>query len=523
MDPIRKIVSGRLRVQTSGPHPDADVLSAFAERALPEIERTQVLAHLAECTDCRQIVFFALPDSEEPQKVLLAKDRAVSTQFALRWGTLAVAIAVAAFLVVSIRHHGAVSVYQQAAPVKGPGQMAAELKTPADVAEMRVLRDNRASRTTTGLAYSEKKAIPAPKHMTAKPAGKFDFDESGQVRMAPRSEDAELDKLQANAKSFGALGKLEPAPASTAPAVSPHVSGGLIQANGNKPAYSVTGQGQTALAKLAVGQGNLDGTVFDPSGAVIPNATVSMNGLASSRIARSDPAGKFSFDHLVPGSYTVKAAAPGFKATEVQQVSVLVNKDSNLRLTLEPGTASEAVEVSAATRSSTSTSEVANAEVEVTATAPAVESTGAAVAQNAKQTNAVARQNSVAQNSESLGTAGLLSSLPQWTLSAKGRVQRSLDAGRTWQIVPVAKAAFRSLCSVGTHVWVGGKAGVLYHSADSGLTWTRLTLASSGHKLGADINQVNFSDPLNGEVGTVNSELWTTSDGGQTWNVQQRF
>src|SRR5262249_1720594 len=152
-------------------------------------------------------------------------------------------------------------------------------------------------------------------------------------------------------------------PASTAPAASPQPIAGLIQANG-EPAYSATGQSQAALAKLAMVQGDLDGTVFDASGAMIPNATVSMNGPAGSRIARSDPAGKFSFDHLVPGSYTVKAEAPGFKATEVQQVAVLVNKDSNLRLTLEPGTASEAVEVSAAatTQSSTRTGQVANAE-----------------------------------------------------------------------------------------------------------------------------------------------------------------
>lgn len=279
-----------------------------------------------------------------------------------------------------------------------------------------------------------------------------------------------------------------------------------MQANGETSA-----QAQTALTKLAMAQGNLGGAVYDLSGAVIPNATVSMNGPASSRIARSDPAGKFSFDHLVPGSYTVKAEAPGFKTTEVQQVAVLVNKDSNLRLTLEPGAASEAVEVSG------STSEVANAVVEVTSAVPAVESTSAAVAQNAKQTKPVTRQKGIAQNSE------ILSSLPQWTLSAKGAVQRSFDAGRTWQTVPVAKAVFRALCSVGTHIWVGGKAGVLYHSADSGLTWMRLTPVSSGRQLGADINQVNFFDPLNGEVGTANSELWTTSDGGQTWNVQYRF
>jgi hypothetical protein len=42
-----------------GQHPDADMLSAFAEQVLPEHERLETLAHLAVCSDCRQIVFLA--------------------------------------------------------------------------------------------------------------------------------------------------------------------------------------------------------------------------------------------------------------------------------------------------------------------------------------------------------------------------------------------------------------------------------------------------------------------------------
>ena len=42
-----------------GQHPDADQLSAFAEHALPDLERLETLAHLAECSDCRRIVFLA--------------------------------------------------------------------------------------------------------------------------------------------------------------------------------------------------------------------------------------------------------------------------------------------------------------------------------------------------------------------------------------------------------------------------------------------------------------------------------
>ena len=42
-------------------HPDAEMLNAFAEQALPERERSQVLAHLAVCGRCRQVLAFAQP------------------------------------------------------------------------------------------------------------------------------------------------------------------------------------------------------------------------------------------------------------------------------------------------------------------------------------------------------------------------------------------------------------------------------------------------------------------------------
>src|SRR5690349_637441 len=44
-------------------HPDS--LSAFLEGVLPEHERAQCLAHLAECDECREIAFLA----QEPPPV----------------------------------------------------------------------------------------------------------------------------------------------------------------------------------------------------------------------------------------------------------------------------------------------------------------------------------------------------------------------------------------------------------------------------------------------------------------------
>src|SRR5947208_14164738 len=48
-----------------GLHPDPDSLSAFIEGVLPEHERLQCLAHLAECSQCREVVYLA----QEPTPV----------------------------------------------------------------------------------------------------------------------------------------------------------------------------------------------------------------------------------------------------------------------------------------------------------------------------------------------------------------------------------------------------------------------------------------------------------------------
>ena len=499
MDPVRKLVSEGLQRQTPGPHPDADLLSAFAESVLPERERVQILAHLGECGDCRQIVFFALPDSAETQRVLAIEPRRRSG-FALRWGTLAAVIAVCAILLVATRHRDVTSSYKQPVPVNAPAAAtAADLKTPPEVAEMHALRDDRVvSKTGATREVELDKVIPTPKHMTAKPAGKFDFDQSGQVRMAPRSDAAPTANLQAEGRNFVALEKLDTG-AAAAPAA-PTAIGGPVQSK-NAAGYSTTsGQGRGALAKVSLAAGNLGGTVLDPSGAVIPNATVTMVGPIGTRAAQSDPQGKFSFDRLVPGDYSVKAQAPGFKVAEIQQVAVL-DKPLNLRLTLEVGSASEAIEVSAAS--------------------PAVETTTAEIAQNERQSDQLGRKKSAAANYRGAVAKTLSVAIPQWTLSPDGIVQRSADAGKTWQNVRVASGArFRALSSAGTHVWVGGSRGVLYHSADSGQTWTRVVPAAAGREVESDITHVDFADPTNGTVTTASGEAWSTSDGGQTWQVR---
>jgi Putative zinc-finger len=54
------------RSQEAGPHPDADMLTAFTEDALSERERKQLMAHLAVCADCREVLSVTTLAAPEP-------------------------------------------------------------------------------------------------------------------------------------------------------------------------------------------------------------------------------------------------------------------------------------------------------------------------------------------------------------------------------------------------------------------------------------------------------------------------
>jgi hypothetical protein len=107
---------------------------------------------------------------------------------------------------------------------------------------------------------------------------------------------------------------------------------------------------------------------------------------------------------------------------------------------------------------------------------------------------------------------------PRWTLSPDGVLERSLDAGRTWETISIpATSPLRALAAMGPDIWVGGAAGALYHSFDIGQHWMQITPTSDGKRLTADIIGVTFTDAAHGKLTTANDETWTTSDTGQSW------
>jgi hypothetical protein len=97
MQDVPKIVFERLRQPSPEPHPDADLLTAFAEQSLPESERTLLTEHLAHCFDCRDVVALALPAQiESPLPAVRAADW--FRWPVLRWTAVAAGVALIASL-----------------------------------------------------------------------------------------------------------------------------------------------------------------------------------------------------------------------------------------------------------------------------------------------------------------------------------------------------------------------------------------------------------------------------------------
>jgi len=118
--------AGRPDFPGSG-HPDANLLAAFAEKALTEKEWTQVLSHLSQCPDCREVVALTLPvEAIEPGQSPAVIKRRWTPWLFLRWGALA-AVLGALTIVVTLHpdlHTGHQEIFRVTPPSAPNGNIA---------------------------------------------------------------------------------------------------------------------------------------------------------------------------------------------------------------------------------------------------------------------------------------------------------------------------------------------------------------------------------------------------------------
>src|SRR5260370_11534964 len=84
-------------------------------------------------------------------------------------------------------------------------------------------------------------------------------------------------------------------------------------------------------------QTQLNGTVSDPTGAVIPNATITIVNVktGAQREATADSQGRYTMAQLTPGTYKLTAKASGFADVIVNNVELLVNQPSSVPIVFE--------------------------------------------------------------------------------------------------------------------------------------------------------------------------------------------
>lgn len=97
--------------------------------------------------------------------------------------------------------------------------------------------------------------------------------------------------------------------------------------------------------------GGLQGTVKDPSGAVLSNAQVvaTSNILVGNKTVNTDASGYYRFANLPPGSYVLTVTAKGFRTSKREGLVIGVGHLPTVDLTLEVGGTETVVEVSGAT------------------------------------------------------------------------------------------------------------------------------------------------------------------------------
>jgi hypothetical protein len=111
MEQLPKVAQQRLRTTANaGVHPDPDLLTAFREMSLKERERAQVLQHLAQCADCREVVSLAMPEAGIMAPSRIQGESRWLTWPVLRWGALAACVIVVSTAVTLHYHEPRLSV-----------------------------------------------------------------------------------------------------------------------------------------------------------------------------------------------------------------------------------------------------------------------------------------------------------------------------------------------------------------------------------------------------------------------------
>jgi hypothetical protein len=365
-------------------HPDADQLSVFVEGAATAREHERMLAHLADCAECRKAVFLMQPREEaQPATPTLVKGWIWRRLLPVGLPAAALACALIAVLIHMRPRGGAPEIPQQDARLRQPeiqplGAPAAPTISADSVARSAKSTNGALGKLAPpnlsgqkdhavgGLISPELKRpqraanLARPQTTAAVPAVSVSVVNGaivpGSIRPKVESE------MPLNGRNVTNLQQLSTAPPSQAAA-----SQNALAAKKDLPALERERAGERN-ATLA----GISGRITDRSGAVVAGATVSLRDASGkTRQTTTGTDGSFHLTELPPGHYELTATASGF-ATKTQPIELKPTELAMLQPVLAPGTVSETVEVQAASAAQQIQTESANVGSQVVAGLPGV-------------------------------------------------------------------------------------------------------------------------------------------------------
>ena len=476
MTTIPKIVLARLKADANvATHPDADVLTAFAEQGLTARERAGVFEHLARCADCREVVAMALPPVEETAAVLV-EDR--SSRFVwplLRWGFATVGVLLIGWFGVRLlqQSHGSATVADFSQPqnsIKAKQETAPPAADRTDKADQSRAHPSElvaSGPTTEGLAKS------APQADTTSVASNQPHHATTGGAMGSRLAGGPIASMQQQQVTASGAVAGKPIPAAVPPGVVSETV--TVEAASPQVGAQAGMQKQKVDTQHAEAENQVASLRDEPSQAELQDK-------GSTVMSRAKP----------PQSPSANASSQPASTTRLKaQTAPAVNIPSNGRnfdelAALTPSTIRWNISAGGGLQRS---SDQGNTWQDVDVAADA--------------------SNEVAYN----GFAGNMTT-KEISRAKEKDAEKKVAKERSSPLI------FRAVTANGADVWAGGAHGVLYHSIDGGNHWTRIVPSEGGATLTGDILAVEFPDSQHGRLTTSVAEIWTTSDAGRSWRKQ---
>jgi hypothetical protein len=472
-------------------HPDADTITAFVEQSLPSAERQTVVAHLSVCGPCRELVSLSQPVLAEQETQIVLTPAPVSRWRRLLTPGFSVAAAVAAMAVIAVL---VLQLPQKNTPSAAQGTQQAKATAPAD-------QNSSADKKTSAELKEPVVAQPTDARSAAAPSATL-LDQAAPARQS-QDKESRINQNQANqnlararrdqtADAKAVVGLAASAPAARAPVLTASLKKDYVNTN-----FFAANSNETIAAD---GQAEKD----IPS-APQPQSVSTSNGFISAKSKMP------AFADIPPNTaakpdVSILTPTPPPQHFNCTVCKIVTAGAHSLRLraitpAIRPGAIGDSTMGAPGMFSSTLQK---NQPSEVSA---APERTEGGLA------------NSDALSSGALGTANFKareSSATLWKV-AGGKLIRSSAPAQWEDAYPVAGFQFSFVNARGNDVWAGGSSAFLIHSHDGGSSWEVVKLGDAA--TGTVLNIL--AGTLNIQVKTSDNQLWSSSDGGKTWTLQE--